>query len=185
MVQRQEGKTVTYTSGCCRRCASSESSPIKAGELATTQAAHAAYFLSWVEQISPMLSGAAQTGWLDQLDREYENVKVALEWMLAGTELETERAEQALRLCVALMGFWEIRGYTGEGLAFMERALVLGKEAVPTVKPNALHFAGFLALMQDDNLRAEAFLRESQILFRESGDKAGMANICDCRAILP
>src|SRR5258708_36109073 len=31
--------------------------------------------------------------------------------------------------------------------------------------------------MQDDNARAEAFLRESQILFRESGDRAGMANI--------
>ena len=45
----------------------------------------------------------------------------------------------------------------------MERALVLGKDAVPTVKAQALHFAGFLALMQDDNIRAEAFLRESQI----------------------
>jgi tetratricopeptide (TPR) repeat protein len=31
--------------------------------------------------------------------------------------------------------------------------------------------------MQDDSMRAEAFLRESQLLFRESGDKVGMANI--------
>ena len=45
-----------------------------------------------------MLLGAEQADWLDQLDREYENVKVALEWMLAGTELETGRAEQSLRL---------------------------------------------------------------------------------------
>ena len=149
----------------------------EAGERATTQSAHAKYFLTWVEQISPMLLGAEQADWLDQLDREYENVKVALEWMLAGTELETGRAEQALRLCVALMGFWEIRGYTGEGLVFMERALVLGKDAAPSVRAQALHYAGFLALMQDDNTRAEAFLRESQLLFRESGDKVGMANI--------
>jgi tetratricopeptide (TPR) repeat protein len=149
----------------------------EAGELATTQSAHAKYFLTWVEQISPMLLGAEQAHWLDQLDREYENVKVALERMLAGTELETGRAEQALRLCVALMGFWEIRGYTGEGLVFMERALVLGKDAAPSVRAQALHYAGFLALMQDDNTRAEAFLRESQLLFRESGDKVGMANI--------
>jgi predicted ATPase/class 3 adenylate cyclase len=149
----------------------------EAGELATTQSAHAKYFLTWVEQISPMLLGAEQADWLDQLDREYENVKVVLEWMLAGTELETGRAEQSLRLCVALMGFWEIRGNTGEGLVFMERALVLGKDAAPSVRAQALHYAGFLALMQDDNTRAEAFLRESQLLFRESGDKVGMANI--------
>ncbi len=149
----------------------------EAGELAATHTVHAEYFLSWVERIAPLLFGAEQVDWLDQLDREYENVRVTLEWMLDGTELEIGRTEQALRLCVALMGFWEIRGYTGEGLAFMERALALGKDAVPSVKAQALHYAGFLALMQDDNMRAEAFLRESQILFRESGDKAGMANI--------
>jgi len=149
----------------------------EAGELAATQTAHAAYFLSWVERVAPMLLGAGQADWLDQLDREYENVRVALEWMLDGTGIKIGQAEQALRLCVALMGFWEIRGYIGEGLAFMERALALGKDTAPTMQAQALHYAGFLALMQDDNTRAEAFLRESQLLFRESGDKVGMANI--------
>jgi predicted ATPase/class 3 adenylate cyclase len=149
----------------------------EAGELEITQAAHAAYFLSLVEQIAPMLFGAEQADWLDQLDREYENVRVALEWILEGTGTEVRRAEQALRLCVALMTFWEIRGYIREGLAFMERALVLGKDAAPSMRAQALHYAGFLSLMQDDNMRAEELLRESQLLFRESGDKLGMANI--------
>jgi len=45
------------------------------------------------------------------------------------------------------------------------------------MRAQALHGAGFLALMQDDNERAELFLRESQSLFRESGDRPGMANI--------
>jgi predicted ATPase/class 3 adenylate cyclase len=149
----------------------------QAGELAATQAAHAAYFLSWVERVAPMLLGAEQADWLDQLDREYENVRVALEWMLDGTGIEIGRAEQALRLCVALVAFWETRGYIREGLAFMERALALSKDAAPSVRAQALHYAGFLALMQDDNTRAEEFLRESQLLFRDSGDKFGMANI--------
>src|SRR5947209_20467580 len=112
----------------------------EAGELETTKGAHSLYFHSWVERIAPLLLGAEQADYLDQLDREYENVRVALEWMLDGTELEIGRTEQALRLCVALMGFWEIRGYTGEGLAFMERALALGKDAVPSVKAQALHY---------------------------------------------
>jgi len=54
----------------------------EAGELVATQTAHAEYFLSWIEQIAPMLLGAEQADRLDQLDREYENVRVALEWML-------------------------------------------------------------------------------------------------------
>jgi predicted ATPase/class 3 adenylate cyclase len=149
----------------------------EAGELETTRVAHFAYFLSWVERIAPMLLGAEQADWLDRLDREYENVRVALEWILDETGEETRRAEQALRLCVVLMGFWEIRGYIAEGLAFMERALAKSQHVAPSIRAMALHYAGFLALMQDDSVRAEEFLRESQLLFRESGDKLGMANI--------
>ena len=149
----------------------------EAGELEATRVAHSTYFLSWVERIAPMLLGAEQAHWLDQLDREYENVRVALEWMLDETGKDIERAEQALRLCVALMPFWEIRGYIAEGLVFMERALALSMHVAPSIRAMALHHAGFLALMQDDGIRADEFLRESQLLFRESGDKVGMANI--------
>ena len=149
----------------------------ESGELEATRVAHSTYFLSWVERIAPMLLGAEQAHWLDQLDREYENVRVALEWMLDETGKDIERAEQALRLCVALMPFWEIRGYIAESLVFMERALALSMHVAPSIRAMALHHAGFLALMQDDSMRAEEFLRESQLLFRESGDKVGMANI--------
>ena len=46
-----------------------------------------------------------------------------------------------------------------EGLAFMERALALSTNVAPSVRAMALHSAGFLALMQDDSMRAEDFLR--------------------------
>jgi predicted ATPase/class 3 adenylate cyclase len=147
------------------------------GELEATKTAHSTYFFSWVEQIAPLLLGAEQADWLDRLGREYENVRVALEWMLDEANMEMERAEQALQLCIALMGFWEIRGFITEGLAFIERALAFAMNAEPSMRAMALHYAGFLALMQDDNMRAEEFLRRSQLLFRESGDKLGMANI--------
>ncbi len=153
------------------------------GELEVTQAAHATYYLSWTVRAVPLLLGAEQAEWLDRLDQEYENVRAALEWLLAGSEAEaghhedTEHAEQALRLCVALQVFWEMRGYFGEGRLFLERALNGSHDVVPAVRAQALHGAGFLALMQDDHRRAEMFLHESQLLFRESGDKAGMANI--------
>lgn len=150
---------------------------IEAEELESTRAAHAAFYLSWVERIVPFLSGAEQIRWLDQLDREYENVRAALEWLTAGTEEESERIEQALRLCVTLASYWERRGYFKEGMTFIERALPKSRGVTPSIRAQALHNAGFLALLQDDSERAQAFLRESQALFRESGERAGMANI--------
>ncbi len=148
-----------------------------AGELEVTRTAHASYYLAWAEQAAPFLSGAEQLDWLDSLDQEYENLRSALEWLIDGSGSEVERAEQALRLCIALLGFWEIRGYLGEGLAFLERALA-ARQGVPSpIQAQALHGAAFLALMQDDYVRAQDLLRECQSLFRESGDRAGMADI--------
>ncbi len=152
----------------------------ESGELEATRAAHVTYFLAWTEQAVPLLSGATQAEELDHLGSEYENLRAALEWLLEHAPLETERgeqAEEALRLCIALTGFWEIRGFFSEGLAFLERALAVSTSAAPARRAQALHEAGSLALMQDDNERAGAFLRESQLLFRESGDRAAMANI--------
>ena len=148
-----------------------------AGELEATRRAHASYYLDWAEQAAPFLSGAEQLDWLDSLDQEYENLRAALEWLIDGAGSEVERAEQALRLCITLLGFWEIRGYLGEGLAFLERALA-ARQGVPSpIQARALHGAAFLALMQDDYARAQDLLRECQSLFRESGDRIGMANI--------
>ena len=147
------------------------------GELVATRTAHASYYLAWAEQAAPFLSGAEQLDWLDSLDQEYENLRSALEWLLEGSGSEVERAERALRLCIALLGFWEIRGYMGEGLAFLERALA-ARQGVPSpLQAQALHGAAFLALMLDDYARAQDLLRECQSLFRESGDRVGMANI--------
>ena len=145
-------------------------------ELESIRAAHAAFYLSWVERVAPLLSGAEQILWLDRLDQDYENVRAALEWLSRVPE-ETGRAEQALRLCIALLGYWEIRGYFREGTSYIERVLTNSPATASSVRAQALHGAGFLALMQDDNERAGQFLRESQSLFRESGDRPGMANI--------
>jgi len=150
---------------------------VEAGELEATRASHAAYYLSWLEGVAPRLAGAEQADWLDRLDQEYENVKSALDWLLEHASGAVERSVQALRLCIALLGFWELRCYFNEGLAYLKRALSESQGIAPSERAQALHGAAFLALMQEDNAQAEVFLRESQLLFRESGDRAGMANI--------
>ena len=148
-----------------------------AGELVATRSAHARYFLFWAQKAVTFLWGAEQAEWLDHLEQEYENLRIALEWMLEQANVDEKLGAQALQLCVALGGFWETRGYFREGAAFLERALAVSKAAPAPLRAEALHLAGFLALIMDDMQRAEALLRQSQVLFRESGDKAGMANI--------
>lgn len=150
---------------------------IEAGELEVTRASHAAFYLSWLEEVAPRLVGAEQADWLDHLDQEYENVKSALDWLLEHAGGAVERSVQALRLCIALLGFWELRCYFNEGLTYLKRALSASQGITTSERAQALHGAAFLALMHEDNAQAELFLRESQVLFRESGDRAGMANI--------
>ena len=92
---------------------------------------------------------------------------------------QIEQAEQALRLCVALYWFWYIRGYIREGRTFLERALAFRESVAPLIRAKALVAAGDLAFYQDDFDRAEILGRESLALFRELGDKHGMAAALD------
>jgi predicted ATPase/class 3 adenylate cyclase len=147
----------------------------EAHETEATQTRHALYYLSWAQQAVTFSTGSQQVEWLDRQEQEYENLRTALEWMLQ--QSGEEWGERALLFCIALMNLWEIRGPFSEGAAFLQRALAVGPHAAPTTRAEALQQAAYLALSMDNATRAESLLRESQLLFRASQDKAGMANI--------
>ena len=81
----------------------------------------------------------------------------------------------ALRLCSALERFWVVRGYRHEGLTFLERALGASAAVAPSVRAKALLTAARLSFMQSDYDRGKALAQESLALFRELGDKRGIA----------
>ncbi len=85
---------------------------VEAGEARAAQQAHARYFLRLAESAEPELYGAAQVSQFDTLEREHDNLRAALRWLL-----EARASEHALRLSVALARFWTIRGYVAEGRA--------------------------------------------------------------------
>lgn len=173
----------------------------EAGEQATTRNAHALYYLAQAEEVEPYLLGDEQSRWLDILEKEHENVRAALEWLLKQAEKMDGRgeqhrdqpgqsgqsehrekigwAEQALRLCGALYWFWYIRGYIREGRTYLERALKFRESAAPLVRAKALAAAGDLAFYQDDFDRAEILGCESLTLFRELEDTHGTAAALD------
>lgn len=138
---------------------------------------HIDYYLSWLEQLAPLFSGAQRVYWMDQLNLAYENVRVALAGTLQQSQKDDKRAAQALRFCIALLGYWEVRGYLREGLGLMEQALSSARPVALSLRAQTFYGAGLLALILDDNQRAEHFLRQCQLLFRETGDRVGMLNI--------
>ncbi len=140
------------------------------GEAAAARQAHAEYFLQVAEEAVPALDGPLLASWLDRLEGEHDNLRAALHWLL-----EAGKTDMALRLGSALERFWVVRGYRNEGLTFLERALVGRAEAAPAVRAKALLVAARLSFMQSDYERGKALAQEGLALFRELGDKPGIA----------
>jgi predicted ATPase/DNA-binding CsgD family transcriptional regulator len=152
------------------------------GELEAARTAHAAYYLALVEEAAPRLRESERGRWVVQLEREQENLRGVLGFLLeqahpqAGTQEGAIQVEQALRLCVALYWFWHDRGYVREGRAFLERALARHERVAPQLRVRALYAAAELASGLDDLERVETLSRESLALSRQLGDTAGIAS---------
>ena len=149
-------------------------------ELEATRQAHAEYYLQLAEEARPSLQSTEQGRWMARLEQEHENLRAALSWLLAQargvSEHSPQQAEQALRFCNALSWFWSIRGYLREGQTFLEQALALRESVSVPMRARALSTAADLAWILDDIERTERWCRESLELFRELGDKVGMAD---------
>jgi len=145
-----------------------------AGEVETGWQALAAYYLALAEQAEPRYAGSEQIVWLQRREQEHENLRAVLLWLLEQGEAGHDMT-MALRLGTALRNFWVIRGPYREGRVFLERALAL-RDGVPrATQAKALFTVANLALIQSDFDAAEAHCQESLKLFRELGDRPGVA----------
>jgi predicted ATPase/class 3 adenylate cyclase/DNA-binding CsgD family transcriptional regulator len=144
------------------------------GEMEITRQAHALYYLTLAEAAEPELAGPQQAVWLERLEREYDNLRVALGWFLERGEAG-QSMEMALRLAGALWWFWEDRGHWSEGRDFLEWALAGRKGIAVPVQVKALKAAAHLAYVQGDTDRAEALYEECLAGCRDLGDTAGIA----------
>ena len=140
-----------------------------AGEAETLCQSHTAFFLSLAEQAEPQLVRSEQAGWFDRLDAEQDNIRAALLW-----SLENGSPETGLRLASALWRFWETRGYLSEGEQWVEKGLS-HRPVAAAVEAKALTTAGSLVRLRGDLPRARRLHTESLRLFRELGDRPGIA----------
>jgi len=134
---------------------------------------HTAYFLAFAEDVEPRLRGPQERMWLDRLEDEHDNLRIAL-----GRSVRTEgEALTSLRLSGALVRFWVVRGHLSEGRGWLEKALSQGRAGSSDVdvRAKALRGAGLLAYRQGDYARARALHEESLTLYRHLEDQMGIA----------
>ncbi len=137
---------------------------VRHGEADATQQRHAEHYTALAERAAPALSGPDQVEWIARLEREHDNVRLALPWALAAG-----RRDLATRLGWALHIFWATRGYHREGLRWMEAALAQGGLA-PLEEARALAAAGLLVRMQGGFGLAVERLEAALDRFRALGD---------------
>jgi len=142
------------------------------GEVDTLQRAHASYYLALAEAAAAHWSTPTVDSWLAQLDREYDNLRVALQWACDGGDPTI-----GLQLAAALRRFWRSRGYLCEGRVWLEELLALQHDMPDVVaraaRLQALDVAAWLAADQHDYARAGQLFEQSMSLRRALGENEG------------
>jgi predicted ATPase/class 3 adenylate cyclase len=152
----------------------------ESGEAASIRERHRDWYLALGECAAPELVGGRQAAWLDRLEIEHDNLRAALNW-----SVERGEAEAGLRLAGAIWRFWLMRGYLAEGRRWLETLLKMSSGVPAIVRANALWGAGDLVVFgQGDYAPGRLFYEESLALWREVGDKRGIAKLLNSLGVL-
>ncbi|MEO3868764.1 BTAD domain-containing putative transcriptional regulator [Nonomuraea sp. B12E4] len=115
----------------------------ESGEEAVLRRRHAEHYLALAERAEPRLRGRDQREWLGRLDAEAANLRAALD-----TFRREGAAERALRLAVALVWYWYLRGRLAEARRALAGALEVTGEAPAAVRAAAGAWYAGLAIRQ-------------------------------------
>ena len=108
--------------------------------------------------------GPDESGWLDRLEAEHDDLRSAL------ADVGPQEADAALMAAAGLSFFWDSRGYLQEGRAYLLRRLEAeGTTVAPRARAAGLEALGRLALACDDHVEATWALWESAELFLALG----------------
>jgi DNA-binding CsgD family transcriptional regulator/tetratricopeptide (TPR) repeat protein len=142
---------------------------IASGEMEITRQAHAQYYLALAEAGELARESQQDTVWLARCEQEHDNLRAAVNWLLACGEIEL-----ALRLGAALWWFWGMHDHVQEGWHLLEQALAGGEGVSVPVRAKALWSAGRLVGSLGHFERGETLCKESLALARQVGDTRGI-----------
>lgn len=127
---------------------------------------HATFYADLAEHAAIHSRTAEQLRWLKRIDRERDNLRSALAWSVLMLPA------QALRICVALCDYWDLRGSYREGLRWAEDLLTHAAPAFP-YRWRAMVVAGVMRERCGDYSQAEQHLRQALVLAEQHADLYG------------
>jgi predicted ATPase/class 3 adenylate cyclase/DNA-binding CsgD family transcriptional regulator len=138
-------------------------------EAAQIRQRHAEHFLDLATSAEPESWGAQAGAWLDRLEREHDNLRGALNWLIAA-----RRFDLAQTMASALEPLWFIRRHLTEGQHWLEAALqppaaCAAAQASPN-RPTALVLLGAARGMSGDTNAAHTLALEAESEARRVGD---------------
>ncbi len=144
----------------------------RAGREEQVRQRHLDYYLKLAEEIAPkLLVGTEQWEWLERLEREIGNLRVAIQWAA-----QQHAGDAVVRLCSGLEYFWYEFGDPAEIYVWIEAALRPEMNLPVGMKARALRFTGHVLMtMQIDYPKAQMFFEEALRLWQELGDQAEIA----------
>jgi non-specific serine/threonine protein kinase len=139
-----------------------------AGEDKAARSRHAAHFAALATRVAPLIHGPEQIAWLDRLDEERDNLRLALAWSTGCGDDDAR-----VSLTVAMAPYWEARGYLGEGRRWLESVLAATRDGgvSDAIRMQALLAAGTLARLQRDLPPARELLNEALEAARRLGNR--------------
>lgn len=149
------------------------------GEAEAVHKAHAAWCVVLAEEGVPRLEAAEREAWLARCDREQDNFRQAIGYLL-----RQGPQRWALRLGHALFGYWERREKFVEGyrlLCTITREVPV--ETDPAMWARVTSYAATKTDFHGDSADAEARFAHALELYRELGDKRGEASMLNALSL--
>ncbi len=136
------------------------------GEADQVRARHRAWCMDFAKQAQFGIRGQDQAEWLRLADREWPNLKKAL-------DQGDEEPNFALRLAGAVWYYWYIRS-TRENYRYLEETLARDGADDPSARAEVLLGLGAIRYSDGDHESARIALDESLAIFQSIGDKEGI-----------
>jgi predicted ATPase len=133
---------------------------------------HCEHYFTLAKAARDGLRGPEQAHWIDRLEAELDNVRGAMALALSGAV----DPFIAVKLAVAMQGFWMLRGYVTEGRNYVCAAIGLPAiQASDLARSWALYVGAALATGQSDHAEARRMLETCLELRRGLGNDVDIA----------
>jgi predicted ATPase/DNA-binding CsgD family transcriptional regulator len=142
----------------------------RSGEAEGVRQRHAAYCTALAERAAGELRRAGFSEWMARLEADSENVRAALEWSLAGGDVE-----MGLRLVTALRDYWITSSRIVEGEGWVGRAVPKIAGVSPALQARVLCTAGMVLFYAVQRASGRQFLEQAAALARAAEDRLTLA----------